>query len=154
MIDAVGEQWSQARPLSAIGLELGVSRSVIAGLVSRARRRGDAQFAPRAKPERERPSAKPRAKACEAKAVADVVAEARPSEPVKPVGPVRETGFLLVDMNSRQCRYSVNNPARGEAHLFCGAVVAPGSAYCPKHRAALPHLAGERGQSDGRRRRI
>jgi hypothetical protein len=83
-----------------------------------------------------------------------VVAGARPSEPVKPAvaASVRENGYLLVEMNSRQCRCSVKNSAsKAELHRFCGAPTAPGSAHCRKHKAELSHPARERGQSDGRR---
>jgi GcrA cell cycle regulator len=33
------------------------------------------------------------------------------------------------------CRFPVNEPRKGERHLFCGHPVAPGKVYCPHHCA-------------------
>ena len=45
MIDAIAELWAQDKALSEIGLELGKTRSSVAGLIQRARRRGDPRLA-------------------------------------------------------------------------------------------------------------
>ena len=133
MIDAVATMWAENRPLSEIAEAIGVSRSAIAGRIDRARRAGDARFAPR--PAKLKPE--PAAKARQVKPVAEAVGNASPLKPAKPAEPVRKDGFLLVEMHHRQCRYAINSAANGELHRFCGAVSAPGSAYCEKHRAML-----------------
>jgi hypothetical protein len=46
----IAELWRKTGPLSAIGLELGVSRSKIASVIDRARRAGYTRFAPRPTP--------------------------------------------------------------------------------------------------------
>jgi hypothetical protein len=43
----MAELWAENKPLSGIADELGVSRSLVAGQVSRARSRGDDRFKPR-----------------------------------------------------------------------------------------------------------
>ena len=137
MIDAVATMWAENRPLSEIAEAIGVSRSAIAGRIDRARRAGDARFAPR--PAKLKPE--PAAKARQVKPVAEVVGKARPANPV---WPVRENGYLLIEMDSRQCRFAVNSSAsKGELHRFCGAPTPPGSAYCREHKAALAHSAGD-----------
>ncbi|WP_043062121.1 GcrA family cell cycle regulator [Brucella anthropi] len=39
----------------------------------------------------------------------------------------------LADLNRRQCRFAVNNAAKGEQHLFCGHPVKIGSSFCEHH---------------------
>jgi hypothetical protein len=72
--------WAENRPLSEIAEAIGVSRSAIAGRIDRARRAGDARFAPRPakKPE-------PAAKARQVKPVAEAVGNASPLKPAEPV---------------------------------------------------------------------
>jgi hypothetical protein len=128
--------WAENRPLSEIAEAIGVSRSAIAGRIDRARRAGDARFAPR--PAKLKPQ--PAAKARQVKPVAEAVGNARPA---KPVWPVRENGYLLIEMDSWQCRFAVNNSvSKGELHRFCGAPTTP-AAYCKEHKAALAHTAGD-----------
>ena len=43
-LDSLAELWPQNKPLSEIGVQLGVSRSVVAGRINRARRDGDDRF--------------------------------------------------------------------------------------------------------------
>lgn len=42
-------------------------------------------------------------------------------------------GLPLADLNIRQCRFAVNNAAKGEQHLFCGHPVKIGSSFCEHH---------------------
>lgn len=42
-------------------------------------------------------------------------------------------GLPLADLNLRQCRFAVNNAAKGEQHLFCGHPVKIGSSFCEHH---------------------
>ncbi|MDL2332863.1 GcrA family cell cycle regulator [Brucella inopinata] len=47
--------------------------------------------------------------------------------------PIDPFGLPLADMNLRQCRFAVNNAAKGEQHLFCGHPVKIGSSFCEHH---------------------
>lgn len=51
----------------------------------------------------------------------------------------------LVDLEWLDCRWPVNNPERGQEHLFCGHKRASGSSYCAHHRlvSAGRHLVAE-----------
>lgn len=40
----------------------------------------------------------------------------------------------LKDINSRECRWPVNDPPKGGEFLFCGLPVAPLSRYCDHHK--------------------
>lgn len=40
----------------------------------------------------------------------------------------------IMDLEWLDCRWPVNNPERGEQHLFCGHQRASGSSYCAHHR--------------------
>ncbi|OYR28457.1 GcrA family cell cycle regulator [Brucella pseudogrignonensis] len=47
--------------------------------------------------------------------------------------PIDPLGLPLADLNLRQCRFAVNNAAKGEQHLFCGHPVKIGSSFCEHH---------------------
>lgn len=47
--------------------------------------------------------------------------------------PTDSLGLPLSDLNLRQCRFAVNNAAKGEQHLFCGHPVKIGSSFCEHH---------------------
>lgn len=47
--------------------------------------------------------------------------------------PIDSLGLPLSDLNLRQCRFAVNNAAKGEQHLFCGHPVKIGSSFCEHH---------------------
>lgn len=47
--------------------------------------------------------------------------------------PIDPLGLPLADLNLRQCRFAVNNAAKGEQHLFCGHPVKIGSSFCDHH---------------------
>jgi hypothetical protein len=102
-IDRIAELWRQGRPLSEIGESLGVSRGVVAGAISRARRAGDTRFRPR--PIGPRPIVAPK-KLGVASSVAIVATE-----------PLTRAARLLVDLGARDCLRPVSLSA-DQRHLF------------------------------------
>jgi len=59
--------------------------------------------------------------------------------------PIDPLGLPLSDLNLRQCRFAVNNAAKGEQHLFCGHPVKIGSSFCEHHHRRVfvrPSKAG------------
>ena len=46
-------------------------------------------------------------------------------------------GLPLADISLRQCRFAVNNAAKGEQHLFCGHPVRNGSSFCEHHHGRV-----------------
>jgi hypothetical protein len=111
-LDRMAELWADNKPLSGIADELGVSRSLVAGHVSRARSRGDDRFKPRP------PTLKP-----------------RPAPRPAPTTVRLERGPLpLWDLRPGQCRFPVNDPPRGGKFLFCAESVSQaGANYCTSH---------------------
>lgn len=51
--------------------------------------------------------------------------------------PIDPLGLPLADLNLRQCRFAVNNAAKGEQHLFCGHPVRSGSSFCEHHHGRV-----------------
>jgi hypothetical protein len=141
-IDRIAELWSEARALSEIGAELGVSRSTIAGKIARARRRGDDRFGARSpspgpKP---RPRLKPRPKVREVRPGAPGVGNRRALPPVPPLAAVSLAALL-----PGQCKWPVNDrpPGRMIEIEFCARPAAPGSPYCEEHtRRTRPRATG------------
>jgi len=119
VIDAVATLWAENRPLSEIAEAVGVSRSVVAGAIHRARRNGDRRF-----PSRPNPTPKP---------------SASKDRKVKPSAPVAEASVKpvrFVDLRPGRCHWPINDAPRGQTNLFlfCGASVATrGESYCPRH---------------------
>jgi hypothetical protein len=75
--------------------------------------------------------------------------EGRPAERVRPAAPTKFAcrSVPLMDLNRGDCKWPVNNAARGEMHLFCG-IPADGP-YCAAHhrrsvdrRSAMNPLSG------------
>lgn len=52
---------------------------------------------------------------------------------VEPEPTIEPLGLPLADLSLRQCRFAVNNAAKGEQHLFCGHPVKIGSSFCEHH---------------------
>jgi hypothetical protein len=50
MIDVIAELWAAGTTFTDMATRLGVSRSIVAGRIDRARKSGDPRFAPRPKP--------------------------------------------------------------------------------------------------------
>ncbi|WP_418459795.1 GcrA family cell cycle regulator [Brucella intermedia] len=46
---------------------------------------------------------------------------------------VEALNLPLTDLSRHQCRFAVNNAAKGEQHLFCGHPVKIGSSFCEHH---------------------
>ena len=117
--------------MSEIGARLGVSRGVIAGRTDRARRLGDARFSPRPS----EPKVMPAPRVRPVTPVDERIGNARPLAPPRPA---------TFDRLARgQCKFAVNNAARGQPHLFCAKPVSkPGSNWCPEHERAVVGRGG------------
>jgi len=50
-LDLIAQLWAAGASFTDMGLKLGVSRSIVAGRIDRARKAGDPRFTPRPKPE-------------------------------------------------------------------------------------------------------
>jgi hypothetical protein len=117
VIDAVASMWAENRPMSEIAEAIGGSRSAIAGRIDRARRAGDARFAPR--PSAPQPGSKVRPKSCKLKPPVSFAA-----------------------LRHGQCRFVVNDAERSAGFRFCAEPVATrGGNYCRKH-AGLTRAVG------------
>jgi hypothetical protein len=113
-LDAIAELWRQPElSLSTIGDQLGLSRSVIAGMINRARRAGDDRFPARPKP-----------------IVAPIVAP----EPAAVASPLSVRPVPFAQLRFGRCRWPVNSPERGGVFLCCSAPVAKlRGNYCEAH---------------------
>jgi hypothetical protein len=118
-IDEIATLWVQDKPLSAIGAALGVSRSVVAGLIGRARKNGDARFAPRP------PAPKPPKPAA--------VSKPAPNPPVRQPLP-------LFELKPGMCRYPTNDPPPHGQFLFCREPASK-HGYC-EHHAKITRTSG------------
>jgi GcrA cell cycle regulator len=49
----------------------------------------------------------------------------------------------IMELERGQCRWPVNDAARGDEHLFCGAPAIPGKSYCAAHAAIAYRPGGE-----------
>ncbi len=49
----------------------------------------------------------------------------------------------IMELERGQCRWPVNDAARGKEHLFCGAPAIPGKSYCAAHAAIAYRPGGE-----------
>ncbi|MGU3362306.1 GcrA family cell cycle regulator [Methylobacterium sp. M6A4_1b] len=58
-----------------------------------------------------------------------------PTRPVEPLAPQPEGGVRLVETRGSMCRFIAGEPTADA--LCCGAGTAPGSSWCPAHRAIL-----------------
>lgn len=115
--DQLAELWAAGATLTEIGLQMGVSRSVVAGRLARARARrtDDPRLAPRPRPPKVMPAPRVRS----VKPGHEVIGNAPPPVPPRP--------RLLVDLGPRDCRWAVGEAADGR-HLMwptsgCGATV-------------------------------
>jgi hypothetical protein len=115
--------------MSAIGDQLSVSRSAIAGRVARARQAGSSQFPPKPHVGKVKP-------------IGEVVGNQRPEPPAPKPSPSR----LLVDLGWHDCRMAVSTAADGR-HLFCGKPQIGRGPYCSECLAKVsvsrPLAAGQ-----------
>ena len=132
-LDALAELWLQEPQLSMseIGARLGVSRGVVAGAIDRARRLGDTRLKPRPP----KPKAAPAPRVRSVKTSHEVIGNAPP--------PARARPATFDRLARGQCKFAVNNAARGQPHLFCAKPVSkPGSNWCPEHERAVATRGG------------
>jgi hypothetical protein len=144
-LDRMADMWALSLSLRVIASELGVSRSIIAGKIGRARDRGDARFPPRTPGNQHSHNTEPGAPAAKSAPEAPEVAERRPggSLTAPSCRPRR-----LVELRPGQCRFPINSPDRGGEFLFCSAPVTRfGENYCADHavlvRAGASSSAGK-----------
>jgi len=149
--------WPSGETQAAIARQLAIDASVLAGLIARARNKGDMRFAPRPPGPRKvvKAATGAQAQAVSPSAVGDVAnptavasstAVAGPAAVVANLAavavaprsetPVRPAAVPFFDLRHGACRWPVNDPPVGELMLFCSkAVAAPGANYCAAHRA-------------------
>jgi hypothetical protein len=157
LLDQIAEMWAANESMSGIGDKLGgVTRNRIAGLIDRAREKGDVRFRPRIRPpgqtreqrveadreryRRRRPSAVQRV----VEDVAPIVEEPTPAGATPAPRPA-----TLIELESGQCKYAVTDPPLGRAveTLFCAAPVErPGSPWCTKCAVKVRGGAGTGGK--------
>jgi hypothetical protein len=126
--DQVIDLWAAGTTLTDTGRQLGVSRSVVAGRIARARvkRADDPRLAPR--------PPKPKApKARKPKPADEAVGNAQPLPP--PLEP-RTIEWLETD----ECRWPVGETSAGR-HTLCGRKT-PRYPYCDQHAALAKGAAG------------
>ena len=116
-LDDIVALWADGRSVSAISEALNTTKGKVIGAVWRARRAGDARFAPRPPKPKVRRVVKPRDEA---------VGNSRPLPPAAESSGPR----LLIDLDWHGCRWPMGEAADGR-HLFCGRPQAPGRPYCP-----------------------
>lgn len=125
---------------SQIGAHIGVSRNAIIGLVRRdkklsaigfARLPGRKTLEPKTVKGRAKKKAAPHRvtpKPATIHAIFDKLSP--PSRPV--AGEFHTVGVPMMELRPTQCRFAVNDAAKGELHLFCGKPVER-KAYCLHH---------------------
>jgi hypothetical protein len=122
-LDRIAELWRAGKTQTEIADEVSATASVVAGLVGRARRRGDLRFGPR-------PAPPPRVR--EIRPGAPGVGNRRPLPSVAPPAAVS-----LLALGYGMCRWPTNDALPGqmaERLEFCGRPVeAPNASYCLEH---------------------
>ncbi|NKC04263.1 GcrA family cell cycle regulator [Brucella haematophila] len=130
-----------------IGTRLGVSRNAVIGIIHRDTMLSEIGLGGARQPKKESSPYKPgrmktaaRRSSARQSQPAPVVVPAVEPEPVfvceelPAFDPAIEPlGLPLADISLRQCRFAVNNAAKGEQHLFCGHPVKTGSSFCEHH---------------------
>src|ERR1700722_3929593 len=124
ILDDLAQLWAaqESLSMSEIGDRLGISRSVIAGMIDRARRAGDPRF-----PARPRPVVAP-------------IAPSVASEPTVVAPLPQPKNLLLVDMPWNGCRWPTGVALDGR-HLFCGLPQAQRGPYCQRHHDAVSRVS-------------
>lgn len=141
--EAVLNLWALDKTLTAIGEQFGVSRSVIAGIINRARTRGDerAAYKDKSKLARKRgvkmsPLSKGRVYR---KPVPKPIRKAKPMDYPVPEKQVAHTSFrdgggmTFMELPfTGACKWPVGDP-RQESFQYCGADADEGRVYCCHH---------------------
>lgn len=136
----VAEMLDDKWTANQIGQAMGLSRNAIIGRVHRSPELRAIGFWKKPGPQNiEKARPKPKARPVSPTVIAKLFAVV----PVKPVyvapviAPVDlvdpgSIGITLTQFTSHTCKWPVNNAAKGEQHLFCGAE-SDGASYCPFH---------------------
>lgn len=136
-IDTLTALWAEGYSASQIAAKMGgLTRNAVIGKAHRMKLGG-----------RKPPSPlKGQAKARKAEKSAPAPKRIKPALPESPLKArlkaAREANAAarrvpVTELESRQCRYAVNEAAVGEEHLFCGAATKPGSSYCSAHHGVV-----------------
>src|SRR5271165_2424964 len=112
LLNRISRLWLEGQTQAAIARQLDTVPSAIAGIVARARQRGDDRFVRRSPGARPRES-KPKMRRVKPAEMA--VGNRRPAAPVAVVRELdtparRDGGLLLIDLRPAQCRFPVNDP--------------------------------------------
>ncbi len=135
--------WSAGATQDVIAREFRTTRNVLAGVVARARKSGDARFPLRAALPRGGRKPKPAASICKPVVAPSRESSAKPAPVSPPAGPPPEpksqsAGLPLWQLESRDCRFALNSPEKGVGeYLFCGAPAVPGRPYCGRHASSV-----------------
>ena len=127
--EEIKKLWSEGNTYGEISKALGITRSAVAGKVSRMRQKGiiGAYIVPRkvAKMPPTAPIKEP------------VVERELDPEPEVVMENVKHPNdcFTLLNLKSDGCRYAVHS--KGTKHLFCGDTVQPGFSYCESHNKLI-----------------
>ncbi|WP_171379948.1 GcrA family cell cycle regulator [Brucella pseudogrignonensis] len=140
----------EGKSAGQIATYMEISRSSVIGLVHRDADLKEIGFARSVAHAERKKSSTPKAERTKQKL--SVVAKAAPAKPeilrprniaplsvAKPEAELRSSsvGLPLSALNWDQCRYAVNNAAKGENHLFCGGKVKAGSSFCDHHHSCV-----------------
>lgn len=148
LINQVVARFNAGETARQIAVALGVTRNVVAGIISRARQKGV---------DIERRAAYPRKRAADRPAVvlhwppedtpreptppaerspATILADQPIVTEMEPVLLVGSKGIPLLQLRHNQCRYPVKEIAR-HRWLFCGLATQGNDAWCPGHKAIV-----------------
>jgi hypothetical protein len=143
ILDRIAVLWidgmSQKEVARALGMNL--TRSIVAGLIARARANGDVRFLPRPRPPRQTRARRleadreghRRQRLSAARRVAEVGAPIVTESPLLPA-PTPSGPVPFERLQVGQCKYVVNDAERSSGFLFCSQPVEKlGANWCPEH---------------------
>jgi GcrA cell cycle regulator len=138
MIDAIADLWARGEPTSEIAASLRITRNRVAGLIHRARGRGDERFPKRPPAMRPpKPESGTQVRKRRVKPAGEAVGNRKPPSPALPV--------KFEDLGYGRCRWALNDAPPGQMNNlleFCGRPAADGP-YCEIHaRLARPREPG------------
>jgi hypothetical protein len=131
-IEALKAAWEPGATMAEIGARLGTTHNGVAGMYVRYRHLlGDYPLNKPRTPRKRRTNAEiAAAREIEAKAKAEQAAAAEQLA-VRQAQEPHSAGITLMMFNGCRCKWPVNDPAKGEGHLFCG--LPTDRVYCEHH---------------------
>ena len=134
--------WNENLGAKEIGIELGVTKNVVIGVVTRARESGDGSITRAKGPSmytvdlsrRGKRSHKKRENAPKVRVIS--LPRLFQAPPVEEPRDVNIVGVSLLDLGARSCRYPTSRVE--EQHYFCGATTRDyATSYCAEHHAIV-----------------